>query len=161
MLSDWGDSAHLHRSFIGVSLSKPHTDHDNGPHVWNNGMSVSIPCVCCTLVPKIRLCPEMLHVFLYIDVFTCMIYNCTRLNSKGDSSHLSMLWRLSTKTGKRKHGFSHWDSGAVATCTRQLANSAPVSRNDRRMGWLYCCLHPWMWIRNNQWADLTAVLWHT
>ena len=27
---------------IGASLSEPHIDYDNGPHVQNNGMSVSI-----------------------------------------------------------------------------------------------------------------------
>ena len=31
---------------------------------------------CHTLVPEIRVCPEMLHVFRYINVFSCMIYNC-------------------------------------------------------------------------------------
>ena len=27
---------------IGVSLSKPHVDHDNGPRTQNNGISVSV-----------------------------------------------------------------------------------------------------------------------
>ena len=68
---------------IGVSPSKPHIDHDNGPHAGNNGIYVSIylsmyhlPRVCRTLVPEIRVHPEMLHVFRYIDVLTCVIYNC-------------------------------------------------------------------------------------
>ena len=42
-------------------------------------MSVSIDHlshVCPTLVPKIRVRPEMLCVFRYIDVLTCVIYNC-------------------------------------------------------------------------------------
>ena len=34
-----------------------------------------LPHVCHTLVPKIRVHPEMLHVFRYIDVFTCVVYN--------------------------------------------------------------------------------------
>ena len=35
-----------------------------------------LPCVCCTLVSEIRVRPEMLHVIQYIDVLTCVIYNC-------------------------------------------------------------------------------------
>ena len=35
-----------------------------------------LPRVCRTLAPEIRVHPEMLHVFLYIDVLTCVIYNC-------------------------------------------------------------------------------------
>ena len=31
--------------------------------------------VCRTLVPEIRVHPEMLRVFRYIDVLTCVIYN--------------------------------------------------------------------------------------
>ena len=33
--------------------------------------------VCCTLVPEIRVHvhPEMLRIFWYINVLTCMIYN--------------------------------------------------------------------------------------
>ena len=52
-------------------------------HARNNGIYVSIflclyhlPRVCHTLVPEIRLRPEMLRVFQYIDVLTCVIYNC-------------------------------------------------------------------------------------
>ena len=79
---------------IGVSLSEPHIDHDNGLCARNNGIYVSIylclyhlPCVCCTLVPEICVHPEMLRVFWYIDVLTCVIYNCTPLNSKDDWSY--------------------------------------------------------------------------
>ena len=35
-----------------------------------------LPSVFHTLVPKIRVCPEILHVFQYIDVVTCMTNNC-------------------------------------------------------------------------------------
>ena len=34
---------------------------------------------------------EILHVFQYIDMLTCMIYNCTQLNSKDDWSRLEIL----------------------------------------------------------------------
>ena len=36
---------------------------------------VSFTHVCCTLVPEIRACPEVLCVFRYIDVLTCVVYN--------------------------------------------------------------------------------------
>ena len=35
-----------------------------------------LPHVCRTLVLEICVRPEMLRVFQYIDVVTCMIYNC-------------------------------------------------------------------------------------
>ena len=35
-----------------------------------------LPRVCRTLVPEIHVHPEMLHVFWYIDMLTCVIYNC-------------------------------------------------------------------------------------
>ena len=68
-----------------ASLSEPHIDHVNSPCARNNGMYLSIylsmyhlPHVCHILVPEIHVRPEMLRVFRYIDVFTCMIYNCTQ-----------------------------------------------------------------------------------
>ena len=38
-------------------------------------VSYIFTCVCRTLVPEICVHPKMLHVFQYIDVLTCMIYN--------------------------------------------------------------------------------------
>ena len=38
-----------------------------------------LPRICHTLVPEIHVHPEMLHVFRYIDMLTCVSYNCTRL----------------------------------------------------------------------------------
>ena len=61
---------------IGASLSEPHTDRDNSPHVRNNGMYLSmyhLLCVCHILALEIRVCPEMLCVFWYIDMLTCLI----------------------------------------------------------------------------------------
>ena len=55
---------------IGASLSESHIDHDNSLHVWNTGIYLS--CVCCTLVPEIRVCHEMLRVFQYSDMLTCV-----------------------------------------------------------------------------------------
>ena len=46
-----------------------------------------LPRVCHTLVPEIRVHPEMLRVFRYIGMLTCMICNCTRLNTKDDWSY--------------------------------------------------------------------------
>ena len=34
-----------------------------------------LPCICRTLVPKIRVRPEILRIFRYIDMLTCVIYN--------------------------------------------------------------------------------------
>ena len=42
-----------------------------------------LPHVCRTLVPRIRVCPEMLRVFRYIDVLTCVIYNCRSTEQQG------------------------------------------------------------------------------
>ena len=78
-------------------MSEPYIDHDKGSPTQNNCTCIYIimyhlPRVCCTLVPEIRVCPEMLRVcpemlrvcpemlrvFQYIDVLmcTCVIYNC-------------------------------------------------------------------------------------
>ena len=55
--------------FIGASLSKPHIDHDNGLRARNNGMyyvsMYHLPHVCRTLVPEIRVRPEILHISQY------------------------------------------------------------------------------------------------
>ena len=48
---------------------------------WNNGIYLCLyhlPHVCRTLVPEIRISPEILRVFRYIDVLMCMIYNRTQ-----------------------------------------------------------------------------------
>ena len=100
-----------------ASLSKPHIDHDNDPCTRNNAIYLSmyvsmyhLPRVCCTLVPEIRVHPEMLLVFRYIDVLTCVIYNCMhsteqQLNSKTTGATCCLPWTLSTKTGRwmRRH----------------------------------------------------------
>ena len=73
-------------ALFGASLSKPHIDHDNGPRMRNNGIYLCLyhlPRICCTLVHEICVHPEMLCVFQYIDMLTCVIYNC-RLNSKNE-----------------------------------------------------------------------------
>ena len=70
-------------------------DCDNGPHARNNGIYVSmyhLPRICHTLVPKIHVRPEMLRVFRYIDMLTCVIYSLTEQYSNSNSlvprSHL-------------------------------------------------------------------------
>ena len=55
-----------------MNLSKPHIDCDNSLHAWNTGIYVGmyhLPRICCTLVPEIRVHPEMLSALQYIDVF--------------------------------------------------------------------------------------------
>ena len=47
--------------------------------ILSSGMYLSmyhLPHVCCTPVPEIHVRPEMLHVFRYIGVLTCVICNC-------------------------------------------------------------------------------------
>ena len=60
-----------------------------------------LPRVCRTLLPEIRVCPEMLHVFRYIDVLTC-VWLTTGLSQERherDWSYSCLPWRISTKTG--------------------------------------------------------------
>ena len=89
------------RCSIGANLSEPHIDHDNGPRAWNNGMSVStcmyhLPHICHTLHGSRDPCTPP-HVFWYMEVPTCVIYNNTTwLNSKDNP----LPWNLSTKTGR-------------------------------------------------------------
>ena len=49
---------------------------------------VSFTSRCCTLVPKICVRPEMLHVFQSIDVLTCVIYNCMHSTEKQERLEL-------------------------------------------------------------------------
>ena len=53
----------------------------------------------CALVSEICICPEMLHVFRYTDVLTCVIYNCTRLNSRDDWSSDSSAVKIIDEDG--------------------------------------------------------------
>ena len=63
-----------------TSLSKPHINHDNGTRARKNDIYLSI--YLCIIYPVfvapwfLRSCPEMLRVFWYINVLTCVIYNC-------------------------------------------------------------------------------------
>ena len=58
-----------------------------------------LPNICRTLVPKIRVRPEILCVFRYIVMLTYVIYmyNCTQ---QEDWSYSCLSWRLSMKTGR-------------------------------------------------------------
>ena len=48
-----------------------------------------LPHVCCTLVPEIRVRPEMFRVIQYIDVLMCVIYNLTK--QQGRSSDMKII----------------------------------------------------------------------
>ena len=48
-----------------------------------------LPRICCTLVPEICVCPEMLCVFRYIDMLMCVIYNC--MHSTEHQGRLELL----------------------------------------------------------------------
>ena len=68
---------------IGESLSEPHIDHDNDPSARNNGIYVSI-----YLSMFVSFTPSLVQ---YIDVLTCVIYNCTRLNLQPRSRTMELL----------------------------------------------------------------------
>ena len=62
---------------IGASLSEPHIDHDSSSCMYVCMyvcvyvciyVSNIFTCICRTLVPKIHVRTDMLHVFWYIDV---------------------------------------------------------------------------------------------
>ena len=64
---------------IGASLSELHIDcvcqlRMRGENNVDMYVSIIHPHLS-TLVPEIRVRPTMLHVFQYIDVLTCVIYN--------------------------------------------------------------------------------------
>ena len=50
-----------------------------------------LPRICHTLVPKICVCHKMLYVFLYIDMLTCVIYNCMRLTEQQGQPELLLV----------------------------------------------------------------------
>ena len=62
----------------GFTVDEPErAPHRNGPRARNNSIYVHVflyhlPRVCCTLVPEICVCPEILRVFRYIDVLACV-----------------------------------------------------------------------------------------
>ena len=95
---------------IGVSLSKPHVDYDNGPRTQNNGISVSVyhlPQVCHTLVPEIHVRPEMLRVFRHIEVLMCVIYNLTEQQGRSSAMKTINEDRLSDRLeNEHTHGIS-------------------------------------------------------
>jgi len=86
-------------------------------------LSMSVSFTLCLLHPGSRdLCTpwNAPSILVYWRVLTCVIYNCTPLNSNDNWSYSCLPWRLSTKTGRwmRRHivqiDSAYWDSGAVA-----------------------------------------------
>ena len=99
-----------------------------------------LPHVCRTLVPEICVRPEMLCAFRWIDVLTCVIYNCMH-SARTSYSCLTLPWRLLTKTGI--NGFSllrQWSCSCPATC--QHARPA-WSSQKRPMSLLYSTAVLW------------------
>ena len=47
-----------------------------------------LPHICRTLVPEIRVRPEILHVFQYIDMLTCVICNCIHLTEQQSQDYM-------------------------------------------------------------------------
>ena len=102
-----------------------------------------LPHVCRTLVPKIHACPKMILVFWYIDVLTCVIYNSTQLNTRGDWSYSLPAMEIIDED-KKVNAQIHAINGL--SLLKQGSCSCPAT-----------CQHVYV-IRNDQWADCTAVL---
>ena len=77
-----------------------------------------LPHVYCTLVPEICVCPDKLHVFRYIYMLTCVIYNCIRLNSKVD-------WMLATHS-LTVHLFNWWSANSLSNCLTALYSDSKL-----------------------------------
>ena len=132
--------------FIGVSLSKPHINCDNGPSALNNGMSACI--IYPVFVPPWF--PRSMHTLKY-SVYSCILTcshawfktACTR-RTIGATQVFRKNYRRRqvgecTDTWyKQIHSTETVDCGAATTL--QLADAAPVL------------------IRNDWWIDCTAVL---
>ena len=52
--------------------------HTRGVIVFENHSMYHLPRICHTHVPKIRVCPDMIHVFQYINMLTCEIVKTAR-----------------------------------------------------------------------------------
>ena len=74
--------------FNGVSLSEPTLIMTMVP-MSRIMITYHLPCVCCTLVAKIHARPEVLCLFRYIDVLTCVAYNYMQSTEQheGDMSY--------------------------------------------------------------------------
>ena len=63
-----------------------------------------LPRICHTLVPEICVHPEILGVFRYIGVLTCMIYNCMHSTEQQRRSELLVsAVKILMKTGRWMH----------------------------------------------------------
>ena len=73
-------------TIIGVSLSEPHIDHNNGPCARNNAiyLSIYVSFTPCLSHPGSRdPCTPWNAPCHSVYMLTC-VYNCTQLNSKDD-----------------------------------------------------------------------------
>ena len=97
--------------------------------------------------------PWMLRIFLYIDVLTCVIYNCMYstaiLNSKDDWSCLCLLWFLLMKTGRWMHRYM------VKKPIQPTETVDPASLGSAYSVW------EWKVCPARLWADCSAVLWRS
>ena len=70
-------------NIIGVSLSKPYIDHDNGPCAGNNCEYVSLTSICCTLnVPNIHAHPENAPCIPVYWCGSCVLFSIQNLLMK-------------------------------------------------------------------------------
>ena len=120
------------------------------PRMQNNGIYMYVcmylclyhlPHVYCTLVPEICVCPDKLHVFRYIYMLTCVIYNCIRPNSKVD-------WMLATHS-LTVHLFNWWSANSLSNCLIALYSDSKLLlawQFERFLLWsCYSDLVSWPW----------------
>ena len=106
MLGTWctqySSTTYMTTTIIGVSLSEPNIDHDNGPCVRNNAIYLSMYMhhllrICHTLVPEIRVCPECPVLF---GILTCSCAFTTVLNWTAKTTGATRVCRQDYKTGR-------------------------------------------------------------
>ena len=72
----------LNALVIGASLSEPNIDHDNGPCAWNNGIRIIYPVfVAPWFLRSVYALKCSVYSGTYIDMLTCVIYNCMHLTA--------------------------------------------------------------------------------
>ena len=117
-----------------------------------------LPRVCRTLVPEIRVCTEMLHVFQYIDVLTCVIYNCMHWTAGATRvCREDYRWRQVGECAQTHgiNGYSllrQWSSGCLETC------QCACVCESKTTNWAYCTAilrHSYRQRRNT--TELTTV----
>ena len=119
-------------------------------------VSLILPHICRTLVPEIRVHPEILCVFRYIDMLTCVIYSTEQQGRLHGATCVCLASSpgLHVQTHGINRAFSllrQWSCSCLATCqctcvnqpTATLTLSACVSFVDVEQYRLTVLRHHW------------------